>query len=477
MSPVSDPDAKRWLADDENFIATLGDLDRGLADSKDSGDPPANAKSPSAASSTGSAAPAPSPDQTAPRSPEARLDSEPPPRRETTARSGAASPLSTAFLRPAAGDPNAPRRLLNLFPESALEPERPPDSSSGSGPSTTSEDRTAARARATLELLAAIRARGGPALLIAPAGWGKTTLCRTLPKELDRRTVVSLVSDPPQSLDDLIRRMLVDFGVMPPDPGETANVARPVLINALNAFLQSLEQLNAGAVVVLDDAHHIPVEVFVDLAALLAPGTPGARVLQLVLAGEPPLAPLLKHPELRDFDARIGQRTQFGDPGAEPDERRRPEPAAVTREERPRLSPPAVGPANDDVDIADLFDESVELQTAKPLHGPAVTSAWRTSTAISDPPAFEPAADPAPDSDDRPRGVRRLLIVAALALLVLAGAGGGLWVWRDAVARMIVQWESIPSAPAAPALLVPAPIAPVPPPVGIASSLPKKPVI
>jgi hypothetical protein len=73
--------------------------------------------------------------------------------------------------------------------------------------------------------------------------------------------------------------------------------------------------------------------------------------------------------------------------------------------------------------------------------------------------------------------VSRLLIVSAFALLVFAGAGGALWVWRDAVARMIVQWESIPAAPAAPALLVPAPIAPVRPPLEITGSLPKKPAI
>ena len=44
----------------------------------------------------------------------------------------------------------------------------------------------------------------------------------------------------------------------------------------------------------------------------------------------------------------------------------------------------------------------------------------------------------------------RLLIVAAFALLVLAGAAGALWVSRDAVNRTILQWEQIPLPPGGP---------------------------
>jgi hypothetical protein len=71
-----------------------------------------------------------------------------------------------------------------------------------------------------------------------------------------------------------------------------------------------------------------------------------------------------------------------------------------------------------------------------------------------------------PDLESFARGSRLLsaLIVGVFALLLLAGAGGALWLWRDAVARTILEWEQIPIPPSGPARDLPMPIAPVPPP-------------
>ena len=44
------------------------------------------------------------------------------------------------------------------------------------------------------------------------------------------------------------------------------------------------------------------------------------------------------------------------------------------------------------------------------------------------------------------------------ALLTLAGAAGALWVYRDAVARTIQQWENVPLPPGGPVPRLPAPL-------------------
>jgi hypothetical protein len=87
---VSDPRAKHWLADDANFLATLGDLDRGLGGTSPDDDIPRE----EAANVTGRTHHAPPP------APRARVDS------------SSAAPIESR-----------PGPLLDLFPESALVPE------------------------------------------------------------------------------------------------------------------------------------------------------------------------------------------------------------------------------------------------------------------------------------------------------------------------------------------------------------------
>jgi len=49
-------------------------------------------------------------------------------------------------------------------------------------------------------------------------------------------------------------------------------------------------------------------------------------------------------------------------------------------------------------------------------------------------------------------------------VLALAGGAAAMWVFRDAVARTILQWERVPAPPGGPALLKPVPLEAVPPP-------------
>ena len=158
------------------------------------------------------------------------------------------------------------------------------------------------------ELLAAIRAGGGPALLTGPAGVGKTTLCRALIQDLDSRTIASVVSGAPQSFDDLLKVMLVNFGVMTTETSAAAHAAQSMLMSTLDCFLESLVVLRARAVVFIDDAHKIPAGALAELEALRAPGSASARVLQLVLVGRPSLRSVLKRADLKGLDASIVRR-------------------------------------------------------------------------------------------------------------------------------------------------------------------------
>src|SRR5688500_17157732 len=69
-------------------------------------------------------------------------------------------------------------------------------------------------ALAFTELSTAIRRREGLVVLTGEIGTGKTTLCRAVLESLDRRTFSAFVADPFLSREDLLKTLLVEFGVV-----------------------------------------------------------------------------------------------------------------------------------------------------------------------------------------------------------------------------------------------------------------------
>src|SRR5687768_7377414 len=106
----------------------------------------------------------------------------------------------------------------------------------------------------------AICRREGFVVVTGDIGTGKTTLCRAVMGQLDRRTFTALVLNPFLSEDDLLRLILQDFGVVSREEikrGRLAGVSKQELIDTLNQFLLSLLPLGASAVLILDEAQKI----------------------------------------------------------------------------------------------------------------------------------------------------------------------------------------------------------------------------
>ena len=104
-------------------------------------------------------------------------------------------------------------------------------------------------------LLAGIRRREGLIVLTGEIGTGKTTLCRSVLRHLDRRTFAAFVPDPFVSREDLLRTLLVDFGVVSIGDltrGPFSGASRSDLSFLLYEFLDSLAPLQAFAVLVID---------------------------------------------------------------------------------------------------------------------------------------------------------------------------------------------------------------------------------
>ena len=163
-----------------------------------------------------------------------------------------------------------------------------------------------AHAAARKSLLAGIRRREGLLVLTGEIGTGKTTLCRTVLRELGANTYSSIVLDPFAAREDLLKMLLIDFGVMSIHDltaSRFQRVSRTELGYLLSEFLESLHR-DAFAVVIIDEAQHLALPLIEETRILF--DTFGAKGrLQILFVGQPELHGKLKLPEMRQVDQRI----------------------------------------------------------------------------------------------------------------------------------------------------------------------------
>lgn len=160
----------------------------------------------------------------------------------------------------------------------------------------------------------AIRRREGFVVVTGDIGTGKTTLCRAILEQLDRKTFTALVLNPFLSEDDLLRLILQDFGVVSREEikrGRLAGVSKQELIDTLNEFLLSLLPLGAGALLIIDEAQNLPRQVLEQIRILSNLETNKEKLLQIVLVGQLNLKDVLRAPELRQLDQRVSIRYEL----------------------------------------------------------------------------------------------------------------------------------------------------------------------
>lgn len=145
--------------------------------------------------------------------------------------------------------------------------------------------------RAAADALAhGIAERRGILTLVAPAGTGKTLLLRHLAATLaSPRLRVVVLPHPGVSFDELLEFVGAALGV-PPRAGATAERRRSV-----RAALVAEGDAGRNVALLIDEAQALPVETLRALGAFTAElARGGACLLQLVLAGQPQLATMLR---------------------------------------------------------------------------------------------------------------------------------------------------------------------------------------
>jgi type II secretory pathway predicted ATPase ExeA len=169
------------------------------------------------------------------------------------------------------------------------------------------------------DLLAVIRRRESLSVLTGDIGTGKTTLCRAVLQNLDRKTFSAFVPDPFASREDLLKVVLMDFGVLSVDDltsGRLQNASRTELSYLLYEFLDSLGPLQAFAVVVIDEAQNLSLPLLEEIR-ILSDSDGRERQLQVVLVGQLELREKLRLPEMRQVDQRVSVHCHLAPLGAD----------------------------------------------------------------------------------------------------------------------------------------------------------------
>ena len=151
-----------------------------------------------------------------------------------------------------------------------------------------------------------VRRHKGFVVMTGEVGTGKTLLVRCLLELLSRRSVAyAYVFNSLLSPLEFLQYVAGDFGL--PASGKS----KSDLLLELSNYVISRHQKKLTTVLVVDEAHHLPVEVLEEIRLLTNLETAQEKLLQILLVGQPELDAKLDSRELRQLKQRIALRSQL----------------------------------------------------------------------------------------------------------------------------------------------------------------------
>lgn len=138
----------------------------------------------------------------------------------------------------------------------------------------------------------------GFTVITGEIGSGKTTLVRHLLKKLSSQIKVGLISNSPQSRQELLQWILMSLNQ--PFDGEYS-----YLFKRLHDFLYEQFAQGRRTILIVDEAQNLEPEALEHLRMISNVNADKSQILQLILVGQPQLRDLLLLPQLRQFAQRI----------------------------------------------------------------------------------------------------------------------------------------------------------------------------
>ena len=156
-------------------------------------------------------------------------------------------------------------------------------------------------------ILAGVQARAGLLVLTGEVGAGKTVLLNSLLDALRHRGIPrAFIFNSHLDTDDLFEMALADFGA----PRDPAVNTKPVM--RLQRWLLDSYRENSNAVLIVDEAQGLKLEVLEAIRMLLNMEPAGEKLLQVILSGQPEFDTKINLPELRQLRQRVAGRYRLG---------------------------------------------------------------------------------------------------------------------------------------------------------------------
>jgi len=153
-------------------------------------------------------------------------------------------------------------------------------------------------------LLYGINFGGGFVALTGEVGTGKTTLCHCLLQQLPDNVDIALILNPKLNAVELLAAICDELGI-------AYDHQQPSLknrVDALNHYLLAAHANGRRTVLLIDEAQNLSLEVLEQIRLLTNLETSTAKLLQIILVGQPELKQMLNRPDLRQLNQRITAR-------------------------------------------------------------------------------------------------------------------------------------------------------------------------
>jgi general secretion pathway protein A len=154
-------------------------------------------------------------------------------------------------------------------------------------------------------LLQGVLQRKGFTVVAGPVGTGKTTLLHTALQILTEksegrgRLVSAFLVNPTLTPAELLEAVLDEYEI------NCTATSKPRRLAALHQMLFQTQQQGGTAVLLIDEAHLMTIELLEEIRLLGNTDTYHEKLLQIVLCGQPELFAVLQRPELQALQQRI----------------------------------------------------------------------------------------------------------------------------------------------------------------------------
>jgi len=151
-------------------------------------------------------------------------------------------------------------------------------------------------------MIAGIRERKGITVVTGEVGTGKTTMVYAVLSGLSGRIRTAFVFHSSVGFQDLLRNILMELGEKISENNLTS------LIIQFHRYMRERMARDETVAIVIDEGQNLKVDVIENLLRLFIRESPSAKLIQILLIGQPELEPKLDTIELQAFKDRVTTR-------------------------------------------------------------------------------------------------------------------------------------------------------------------------